>query len=140
MIKKPIHTTCIIDDDSAYVYLTQRIIMMKRLCQNLLIYENGRIAMNGLLGILENDEDFPDLILLDINMPEMDGWQFLQEFTKLKPRLPKPVTIYLVTSSVDVRDVERARKFSDVSSYIIKPIDYPTLAELFGVDPEGPTP
>jgi len=135
-MKKPIHTACIIDDDDAYVYLTKRIILMKQLCNNLLIYENGRIAMHELSHLLEYEDDFPELILLDINMPEMDGWQFLDEFTKIKPRLNKQVTIYMVSSSVDERDVEAAKKYEAVTSYIVKPIDFPRLAELFGVKPD----
>lgn len=129
---KPIHTACIIDDDPAYVYLTKRIITIKKLCKNLLIYENGRIAMRELTYLLEYAEDFPELILLDINMPEMDGWEFLEAFTQLKPRLDKKVTIYMVSSSVDQKDYDQAKHYEDVTDYIVKPIDYDQLAILFG--------
>jgi len=135
-MKKPIHTACIIDDDDAYVYLAKRIITMKKLCQNLLIYENGLTAMHELSHLLESEKDFPELILLDINMPEMDGWQFLEEFIKIKPKIPKPVTIYMVSSSVDQRDIEQAKRYTEVTNYIVKPIDFHALAEIFGVDTE----
>lgn len=134
MNKKPIHTACIIDDDPAYVYLTKRIILLKKLCKNLLIYENGRIALDELSHLLDSKDHFPDLILLDINMPEMDGWEFLDAFTQIKPKLPKQVTIYMVSSSVDERDIQHAKKYDDISSYIVKPIDFVTLAQVFGVE------
>ncbi|WP_457836052.1 hypothetical protein, partial [Staphylococcus aureus] len=51
-----------------------------------------------------------------------DGWQFLEEYIQLKPRIGKKVTLYMVSSSVDPADTQRAKKIEEVSDYIIKPI------------------
>jgi len=63
-------------------------------------------------------------------MPVMDGWEFLQEYIVLKATLPKSITIYMVSSSVDSRDVERANEIGAISGYIVKPIGKQRLAEL----------
>lgn len=128
---KPIHTACIIDDDPTYVFLTKRIITMKRLCERVLIYENGRIGIEELSRNMYSRDELPDVILLDINMPEMDGWQFLEEFIKIKPKLSKKVTVYMVSSSIDQADIERAKQYEEVSSYVIKPVSIKMLCELF---------
>lgn len=136
-MNKPIHTACIIDDDKAYVFLTERVIKMKKLCKQLLIYENGKIALDELSHLLLTKSDFPEVILLDINMPEMDGWQFLDEFVKIKPLAKSKITIYIVSSSIDERDVARARSYDEVSDYVLKPINYDALDKLFTVVTAG---
>ena len=63
-------------------------------------------------------------------MPVMDGWLFLEEYVKLKPEIGKKITIYMISSSVDPVDIERAKKISDISDYIIKPITILRLKEI----------
>jgi response regulator RpfG family c-di-GMP phosphodiesterase len=64
-------------------------------------------------------------------MPIMDGWQFLEEFSAIKNKLHKNINIYLVTSSIDERDIEKANKISDVKEYLIKPISEDKILEVF---------
>lgn len=126
-----IQTACIIDDDRTFIFVTNHLIKSNKLCEVVLSYENGQVAIDHLKARIENQEDFPEIILLDINMPALDGWEFLEEFKKMKPMLPKAVRIYLVSSSIDERDVERSRSCSDVSDYIVKPVRLDTLIKLF---------
>ena len=79
---------------------------------------------------LLNDTELPDVIFLDINMPIMDGFQFMEEYVKIKPELNKKITIYMVSSSVDAVDIERAKSISDISDYIIKPIEPKQLKKI----------
>ena len=62
----------------------------------------------------------PDAILLDLNMPVMDGWQFLDEFISLP--ITKEIHIFIMTSSIDPADIEMAGKYKVVKEYIMKPI------------------
>lgn len=55
-------------------------------------------------------------------MPVMDGFQFMEEYVKIKPRVGKKITIYMVSSSLDPVDIERAKRISAISDYIVKPI------------------
>ncbi len=59
----------------------------------------------------------PDIILLDLNMPVMDGWEFLEAFSVLRGTLPKPVKVYVLTSSIDERDRQRVSSFDFVAGY-----------------------
>ena len=64
-------------------------------------------------------------------MPVMDGWQFLDEYILIKKLLAKNIIIYMVSSSVDDKDVMRANNISEVTGYLIKPINKNRLTEVF---------
>lgn len=68
-------------------------------------------------------------------MPVMDGWQFIEEYTAIeRPPKSDPILLYVVSSSIRDADVERARSYSEVSGYIIKPITLDNLKEVFESD------
>lgn len=67
-------------------------------------------------------------MLLDLNMTIMDGWQFLDEFTKINT--DKKIIIYIITSSIDPTDVERSKEYNNVNNYLVKPITLEILKEL----------
>lgn len=122
---------CVIDDDQIYLFGISRLIELQKLCDGLLIYKNGEEALFGLKAMINSEESLPDVILLDLNMPIMDGWEFLDEFVKIKPVLPKPVTIYVVSSSINPNEIKRAKSISAVSDYVVKPVTAEKLVELF---------
>jgi len=124
---------CIIDDDKIYVNLVRKIIEIKKLSENLLIFKNGLEALEYFKIILTNmtEEKLPDIIFLDLNMPVMDGWEFLGEFIKIKNNFHKKITLYVVSSSIDPRDLERAKSFNLVTDYLIKPIELKKFEQIF---------
>jgi len=124
---KRIELACIVDDDSIYVFGLKKLIEMHDFCDNMLVFRNGEEAIKYLEPVITKSESLPDVILLDINMPVMDGWDFMEEFIKLKPMMAKEVLVYMVSSSIHDEDVQRAKSYSDVSGYVIKPV---TLADL----------
>jgi len=129
-----VELACIIDDDKIYVNLVKKIIEIKKLSENLLIYKNGKEALDYFKEIMENATDenkLPDIIFLDLNMPVMDGWEFLNEFIKIKNSLNKKITLYVVSSSIDPRDLERAKSFNLVTDYLIKPIELKKFEKIF---------
>ena len=82
-----VELACIIDDDKIYVNLVKKIIEIKKLSENLLVYKNGKEALDYFKDTMEgatDEEKLPDIIFLDLNMPVMDGWEFLNEFIKIK--------------------------------------------------------
>lgn len=131
MEKKKIQTACIIDDDQIFVYGIQKMINVLELCDNIMVYKNGAEAIKYLKPALESSQDVPDVILLDINMPVLDGWGFLEEFTKIKTKDKKKITIYMVSSSIDNADLERAKKNEYLSDFVIKPVDEKDLVKMF---------
>lgn len=117
---KKVKLACIIDDDPIFVFGIKKMMELTEFCDNFLICCNGKEALDKLTSIIAEGENIPEVILLDLNMPVMDGWEFLEEFTKVDS--PKQIVIYIVTSSIDTVDLERAKEFNIVSNYVVKPI------------------
>ena len=116
------YNICVIDDDSIYQYTISKTIKAHDLAKEIMIFSDGEEALDFLIRNLDHSENLPDIILLDINMPIMDGFQFMEEYIKIKPRVGKKILIYMVSSSVDGKDIDRAKRISEISDYIIKPI------------------
>ncbi|MFD1062388.1 two-component system response regulator [Winogradskyella litorisediminis] len=134
MINSKIKLACIIDDDSIYVNIISKIIDAKKLAENLLIFENGKSGIDyfeTLLQNFSNELDIPEIILLDINMPIMDGWEFIERFTKIKNKFNTPITLYVVSSSINKVDIEKANSLSSVESYLVKPVKISELEAVF---------
>jgi CheY-like chemotaxis protein len=120
----------LIDDDEIFVFLTKKAIEVTNTFDVLNVFKNGLEAINFLKEYINKPDDLPEVILLDINMPIMDGWQFLDEYKSIKPKLLRKIIIYIVSSSISPLDLARAKKISDVSDYIIKPITKEKLIDL----------
>jgi CheY-like chemotaxis protein len=129
-LTSPAKTVCVIDDDKIYIYGLKKLISIKQLSPNLMEFYNGKEAIDFLTDP-DNLDTLPDIIFLDINMPVMDGWGFMESFVKIKPQLGKKITIYMVSSSINDEDIQRAKTISDITDYVIKPISPDTLVELF---------
>lgn len=84
--------------------------------------DDGNRVLDFLENYKSNNEMLPELIFLDLNMPNLNGWKFLEQLKNLYPQLTKHVTVYIISSSVNPSDVKRSKKYSFVNSYIIKPI------------------
>ena len=120
----------IVDDDDIFVFLTTKIIEQTNLVDLIKGFGNGLDAINFLKENKNNVDALPDIILLDLNMPIMNGWQFLEEYNKLNPTIGKKITIYICSSSISPDDITRAKTISEVSDYIIKPITKDKLIDL----------
>lgn len=125
---KQINSVCLIDDDAVFIFAIKRIFKMSNVCKNFTVYNDGEEAINGLHQTTASGKDIPELILLDINMPIMDGWQFLDEFIKLKTS--KKITLYMVSSSVDPVDFIKAKEYALVKGFLVKPITIETLMDV----------
>lgn len=127
-MRKKIDIACIVDDDPIYVFATKKVMRMAGFCESFLVFKNGKEALESLSAIVLEGSKMPEVILLDLNMPVMDGWQFLDEFTQIQP--PQKITIYIVTSSINPEDVERAKAYEDVANYIVKPVSEKSLYDI----------
>lgn len=127
---KKINTFCIVDDDDIYQFTTSLFLKKTDLVNKIIVFSNGLKAINFLKEEMGNSENIPDILFLDVNMPVMDGWEFLEEYLLIKPMMPKTIVIYMVTSSVDEKDVLRAKNISALSGYLVKPISSENIVEV----------
>ncbi len=125
-----IERICIIDDDKIYRFTTEKYIKMLKLANHVTTFSDAEEALEYLKENAMLDKNLPDIILLDVNMPIMDGWDFVGEFAKMQPRPAKKITLYMVTSSIDERDRQRAENINDIHDFIIKPISEEQLVQL----------
>ena len=114
--------SCIIDDDPIFVYGTKKVMKEVDFCSDVIVYNNGQDAINGLRNLVEEKKELPSLIFLDLNMPVMDGWDFLDDFITIPNNNIEKVHVYVISSSIDANDFIRARNYEVVNNYILKPI------------------
>lgn len=120
----------LVDDDDIYVHVTKKV--LEHLSDNIKLqsFGNGAVAIAALQKCVDEDQNLPGIILVDINMPELDGWGFLTEFRKLKKKISSELKIYMVTSSKDQRDESKAQEFNELSGYLVKPVFEDQLVKL----------
>ena len=124
----------VVDDDKIFHFIIKKLLANNNIAVSPEFFENGLLALNGIKNKLDKGETPPDLILLDINMPVLDGWQFLEEYKKLKERLKKDIIIYIISSSDNTVDIDRAKDFkTEISDYYLKPVTVEAIKSIFSV-------
>ena len=119
----------LVEDDPITIMVCDRIIKMNSFSDKVVSCENGRVAIDTLL-LLKDSNKMPDIIFLDINMPIMNGWDFLEEFEKIKHQFNTLPRIFLLSSTVDPEDYTRAKKYSIVQNFISKPLSKEALLKI----------
>lgn len=112
----------VIDDDTIYQIIVNKIIQRSEMFSAVSSFKNGRIAIDALQETLDKDTSLPDIILLDINMPIMDGWEFMEEMALMKSKFNKQITVYIVSSSISIEDKNRSKTYADILGYLSKPV------------------
>lgn len=121
----------LVDDDEVYLFVTEKI--LNKLSEDIVVnsFTDGEKAIEYVKLCLDENIKLPQVILLDINMPFLDGWGFLAEFKKMKSALPNQnVNIFMVTSSNDSSDLKRAQEFEELTGYVVKPVFEDKLVEI----------
>jgi CheY-like chemotaxis protein len=116
-------TIWVVDDDPIYQIIVNKIIKKSELFLSVSSFKNGKDAIDALKKTIEKEEILPNIILLDINMPIMDGWEFMEEVVVLKSQISEPIQIYIVSSSIALEDKNKAKNYSEIIAYLSKPID-----------------
>ena len=119
---RPVNLVTIIDDDPIFAFIEKKLIEETNLVNQIKIFNNGLDALNFIKANAHKQELLPDIMLLDLDMPVMDGWKFLDEYISVKHSLDKKITIYVVASFISLLDMERIDRINEVSDFIIKPM------------------
>lgn len=122
----------LIDDDFTTNYLHKKIISKSEIDLPIEVANNGKEGIDKLLELNKtiNDKDTIVLIFLDINMPIMDGWGFLEIFNEIKPTLNFNTNLFIVSSSINPDDEDRAKSNPEVIDYLPKPLTVDILGKL----------
>lgn len=127
-------TILLIDDDDTTNYLNKRLLIRLQVARKIQVANNGEEAIHYLLthcqALTSEEEDRPELIFLDIKMPVMDGFEFLEEYNKLRPQLGCPSVISMLTSSASNLDINRLQQYGTVSKYLTKPLTERKVSEI----------
>ena len=123
----------VIDDDKVFHFIIKKLFSKNNIDISPSFYLNGLEAIEEIKEKINSGNTLPDLILLDINMPIMDGWQFLDEFRKTRiVTQGDRTTIYLVSSSDSISDINKAKEYQDqIKDYFFKPMTLEDLQKIF---------
>ncbi len=118
----------LVEDDPITIMVCDRIIKMTSFSDRVISCENGKIAIDYLTAHL--NATVPSIIFLDINMPVMNGWDFLDEFEKVQSALTEVPRIYLLSSTIDPEDYKKAETYKCVQDLISKPLSRDALEKI----------
>ncbi len=124
-------TIIVVDDDPVSNFLCSRIVSKSEINAEVKDFLHGREALDFIEECINSNTDLPDLILLDVNMPLMNGWEFLDEYKILVPKMTKAIPVFILSSSVYNQDIQKARAIPEVSDYLIKPITVDLIKDLW---------
>lgn len=125
------HSFVIIDDVAMNNLLTRLIIKSVYPDARIVEFTDSQSALTYLAGATEPETEHPDaIILLDIYMPIIDGWAFLDKFNTLPQNLKNKYKLYILSSSISKQDQEKADNNANVAGYIIKPFTKDTIRNL----------
>ncbi|HWZ02566.1 MAG TPA: response regulator [Mucilaginibacter sp.] len=125
----------LVDDDEINNFISIKLIKKALLNTEIMACLNGKFAIDQLVEIQRNDPaKLPDYILLDINMPIMNGWEFLDEYKRLNIDPQGKTKIFIISSSVFSNDINKARSYPLVKDFISKPLNVDKIVELFKVE------
>ncbi|MDL5048461.1 response regulator [Oscillatoria amoena NRMC-F 0135] len=131
METEKVNFACLIDDDLVHAFIVEKMLQKTPECTNLLVFPDGGPAIEYFKSMATNADKLPDVIFLDIKMPVVDGWGFLEEFAKIKDSLAKKVRIYMLSSSKNPVDIEKAKSYGEVTDYLTKPISLNQYYSIF---------
>lgn len=120
----------LIDDNHIDNYVTNYIISRSQMAEKITIKNSAIAALEYIRAIEKEGEEFPELIFLDIKMPMMDGFEFLDELIKFPKVINNQCSVVMLTSSGDQNDIARALEYAVVKKFLTKPLKKEMLENL----------
>ena len=120
----------IIDDDPVSGIILEKVNAHLKLAKEIIGMYSAVDGLDYLLGLEERQQVAPDIIFLDIRMPIVNGWQFLEQYKTLQVPGLQNTTVFMLAASSDQSDINRAKKFASVEDYIVKPLTANRLRKI----------
>lgn len=120
----------IVDDDPIHQQIANIMIKRQGIGENVRAFSDAQDVLDYLRRYSFEPEQLPDLILLDLNMPVMDGWDFLNDYAGFYKDLAKQIGIFVLTSSIDDKDRKKVDSYSFVKGYLTKPLSSEIITKL----------
>lgn len=136
MPSKKYNIVMLIDDNEIDNLINQKIIESANICETIFIHSGAKSAIEFLKNVEKivsseaNKQGLPEVIFLDIDMPLMDGFQFLDQFAKLSEETQNACKVVILTSSINPQDANKSKSYPYVKQYINKPLTQESLIEL----------
>lgn len=123
-------TILLVDDYDADNFIHRLVVERYGCAEHIEVSRDGKQAIDYLKSCVANDKPLPELIFLDINMPVMNGWEFLEQFHTLRDSKPGGAVVVMLTTSLNPDDRARAESYPEVRSFTYKPLTESRLDEL----------
>lgn len=127
---KSITSTLLIDDDKFTSFYNEKIVKKHNQFGEIISVNSGKAAIAYLEDAIKGEALKPDVIFLDINMPAMNGWEFIEVYRKLDVEFTNTIKIIMLTTSSNPKDKERSQTINEITNYINKPLSLPILDDI----------
>ena len=129
-LRPTVQKAIIVDDDPLTGYIFEKVNAIVHFAHSIQNFYSAVDGLDYLLSLSPSSSDMPDAIFLDIGMPIVNGWQFLERITAYDDVNMQNSSIYMLTASADQSDINRAKKFANVEDYLVKPLTVDRLRAL----------
>lgn len=120
----------LVDEDDIDLMINLRVIKKAKFASEPLLFTSPRESLDYLLENKDNPNRIPELVFLDINMPKMNGFDFLEEFKTLPDSIQEKCKVVMLSSSIHPSDVEKAQTYPQCIKYMNKPLSRASLSNL----------
>jgi len=134
-MKNKVHKILLVDDDDDANYYQEKVIKKNQFAEQVDKAYNGAEALEYINSCVKDKKPLPEIIFLDLNMPQMNGWAFLEKYNQLDESIKSKIVLIILTSSINPDDAERASKNSDVKGYKNKFLNKAQLGEILRIMP-----
>src|SRR5258706_12697107 len=129
-MKPQLNRVLVIDDDDPSNFFTQMVLEESGYTRDIKIVHSGKEALEYLRATKDHSFVHPDLIFLDINMPGMNGWEFIEEYKKLDDELRCKAVVVMLTTSDNPDDKDKAKNLGILGDFKTKPLTKEMLHEV----------
>ncbi|GGK87531.1 response regulator [Rufibacter glacialis] len=127
---KRLNLILLVDDDETTNFLNKRLLTRMEIAERIEVVNNGEEALTFLNNAVAQGASLPDLMFLDIKMPVMDGFEFLDKYHQLPETTQNCIVVMMLTSSASFYDLEKLKKYNAVEQHISKPLEEAHVREI----------